>query len=96
MRPEEKIEKRFVSECAAIGIQSMKLERKGKKGFPDQCVFLPNAYLLLIEFKRPGGTTSYHQDICHQELRDKGFEVMVCDQWEYPLKRVKVLLNERK
>lgn len=96
MRPEEKIEKRFVTECASLGVQSMKLERKGKKGYPDQSVFLPDGYLLLVEFKRPGGTTSYHQDICHEELRDKGFEVMIADNWEHPLKRVKVILDERK
>ena len=92
MRPEERIEKEFVKQCAAIGIQSMKLKRIGKKGYPDQTVFLPRAQLLLIEFKRVGGTTDYHQDLCHAELREKGFRVIVADTWEKPLRLVKELI----
>lgn len=95
MRPEEKIEKKFVTECEKFGIKSEKLLRK-KKGWPDQMVFLPLAQIVMIEFKRPGGTTDHHQDNCHKELRELGFRVLVCDNWENPLQVVKQYLGRNK
>ena len=96
MRPEEKIQKRFKAECAKFGIRSETLKRPGKKGWPDESVFLPLAQIVIIQFKRPGGTTDHHQDECHKELRELGFRVLVCDNWENPLQVVKQYLGRNK
>lgn len=46
-------------------------------GEPDLRVYMPDAKLLLIEYKRPGGATSGDQDDAHAELRGMGFDVVV-------------------
>ena len=92
MRPEEKIEKKFVSECAKIGVTAYKFEVPGIKGAPDRIMFLPGGITLFVEFKEPGGgTLSKHQINFINRLQRLGFEVHVATDWETPLKIVKEL-----
>jgi hypothetical protein len=83
------IERQFVSQCESIGIRAFKFELKGIKGAPDRIVFLPNGKSLLIEFKRPGASTSKHQDEFIDWLNSLGHETIISDNWEYPFNLVR-------
>ena len=93
MRPEEKIEKRFVKKCEALGIKSKKFEFQSEKGAPDQMVFIPGGRPIFIEFKRPdGGIVSYHQEEAMKWMLKDGYDCYVYDSWEEALATVKELL----
>ena len=94
MRPEETIEREFVSACASIGVQAFKFEIRGKKGAPDRIIFLPKGKVLLVEFKQPGGVTSKHQDMFIAELTKLGHDCIVADNWKYPFNIVRTYINE--
>jgi len=97
MRPEEKVEKRFVKKCEGLGITSKKFEFQSEKGAPDQMVFIPGGRPLFIEFKRPGGgTVSYHQEETMKWMNLLGYDCYVYDNWEEPLALVKEKLSARK
>lgn len=93
-RPEETIERNFVSACASIGVQAYKFEISGTKGAPDRIIFLPKGKVLLIEFKQPGGKTSKHQDVFIAKLKELGHECIVAEDWEYPFNIVRTYVNE--
>lgn len=93
MRPEEKIEKRFVKKAEGLGLLAYKFEVHGKKGAPDRMVLLPNGKIVFIEFKRPdGGVVSHHQYEFIEELRNLGFVAWIEDSWEDPIKKLKGML----
>ena len=94
MRPEELIELKFVSACAAIGVQAYKFEINGTKGAPDRIIFLPKGKVLLIEFKQPGGKTSKHQDVFMDRLTKLGHECIVADNWEFPFTLIRTYVDE--
>lgn len=90
---EKDIENKFVEECLKLGVNARKLSTPGEKGFPDRTVFLPNGRVFLVEFKKPGGKTSKHQDETIEELISLGHIVMVCDNYKDPLLVVKRLVR---
>lgn len=91
MRPEERIELKFVAKCKEeLGIDAYKFEIKGKKGPPDRILFMPRATTILIEFKRPdGGELSEHQIKFIGNLTNLGFKVLVTDSVEEAMNFVK-------
>lgn len=94
MRPEEKIEKRFVKKVSEIGCRAEKFEIVGKKGAPDRLVLIPGGEIIFVEFKAPGGKLSYHQVEFHDMLRKFGFRVYTCETWEVPLGIVKTMMEQ--
>ena len=94
MRPEEKIEKRFVKKVEKLGCRAYKFEVHGKKGAPDRMVLLPIGIIVFIEFKRPGGgEVSFHQEEFIDDLIELQFEARVYDSWEKPLKWIQSILD---
>lgn len=96
MRPEEKIEKRFVSKVEKLGCYAPKWEIAGKKGAHDRMVFIPGGEILFIEFKRPGleDGRSFHQIEFDKKIRNLGQRTYLFDNWEQPLKIVKFMLEQ--
>lgn len=91
-RPEETIEKKFVSECDKLGVKAIKLEVQGDKGWPDRLVLLPFSRVLFIEFKAPGGKTSIHQEMKFDLLNSYGHKVYIFDNYEKAIELVEQYL----
>lgn len=95
MRPEEREEKRFVKKVEKLGCKAFKFEVHGLKGAPDRMVLIPTGAIAFIEFKRPGGgEVSHHQDEFIKMLRNMGFDVVVCDNWQAALKYIQTIMEE--
>lgn len=94
MRPEEKIEKRFVKKVDELGCRAIKWEIAGKKGAHDRMVLIPGGEIIFIEFKAPGGVQSFHQKEFDRELQELGFRTYLFDNWEEPLKIVKIIMEQ--
>lgn len=76
MRPEEKIEKAFCKKLMEkYRIEAYKFDVR--KGSPDRIILLPNAITLFIEFKRPDGVTSWHQDEFIYMLKSRDHKVYI-------------------
>ena len=75
---------RHVTEYALrhLGVPSTKL---GQHGYPDRLFFLPNGYLLMVEFKSPGRQPRPLQQHRINTLRQLGYRVEVHDD---PVKAV--------
>jgi hypothetical protein len=93
MRPEEKIEKRFVRKVYELGCRAIKWEIAGRKGAHDRMVLIPGGEIIFVEFKRPGGKQSYHQIEFDNMITGLGFRTYLCDTWEEPLEIVITLMK---
>lgn len=79
MGPEASIEQAFVRWCTSQGLMCPKLQRIGKRGWPDRCVLLPGNKVVWIEFKAPGGKPSPQQIVTHREMEACGHSVCLWD-----------------
>jgi len=79
---ETDVERRFCRWLVLHMFVPLKLNVKGRRGFPDRLIFGPGPTFYFIEFKRPGGTTSKLQDYRIKQLRRWGFNVYVCESFE--------------
>jgi len=93
MRPEERIEKRFVEECRQLGVDAYKFEIPGIRGAPDRMVLMPEGKILFVEFKVPLGKLSSQQRVFIKRLQMKRFEVMVATDVDEPLRKVKEIMR---
>ena len=55
MKPERRVEKKFVDWCKTTGLKAIKLQALADAGFPDRTVILPNGISLYVEFKAENG-----------------------------------------
>lgn len=76
-RLENSEEQAFMDWCHKKLIPCYKLECRGRKGWPDRSVFLPDALTIYFEFKQPNGVLSEHQKKIHKMLRELGNQVDV-------------------
>lgn len=79
---ESKLEQRLVQRVKDLGGLAMKWVSPNLAGVPDRIVFLPGARVILVEMKRPGGSTTALQNRIHAMLRQLGQDVRVIDSKE--------------
>lgn len=81
-KPERVAEERAVKEAFKIGVRSIKLNIRGKRGYNDRLFWVEGGRPLLVEFKREGKSADPLQAHRHDELRAAGYETMVATEWQ--------------
>ena len=76
---EKDVERKFVTTMKRLGIQCLKMNLHGNRGYPDRQVLLPDGTPVFIEFKRPGEELRPRQKHIHEELKRLGYDVQVFD-----------------
>ncbi len=76
---EKAIEHRLVNKVRALGGLCLKFASASMTGYPDRLVCLPGGKAVWVELKSKGKHPTRFQELRHQELREKGFEVYVAD-----------------
>lgn len=76
---EKAIEHRLANKVRAIGGLCLKFASASATGYPDRLVCLPGGKAVWVELKSKGKHPTRFQELRHQELREKGFEVYVAD-----------------
>jgi len=71
-RIEEELARRASEE---LGLRSLKLNVKGRRGYPDRLFFVPGGKPTFIELKRPGEQPRPLQKHIHKILRKLGYHV---------------------
>ena len=74
MMLERAIEAAFMRGMKKLGVEALKLNLQGNRGWPDRLVLLPGR-ALFIEFKRPGEGPRPLQRFIHAKIEALGFEV---------------------
>lgn len=81
MRPERRVEKKFIDWCKARNIRQTKLQALAEVGFPDRTVWLPQV-TIYIEFKAPKSPLRPAQKRWVAWLRSQGHPVLVTHQFQ--------------
>ncbi len=76
-----------------LGVESLKLNVRGKIGFPDRLFWLPGGRPLLIEFKRVGEEPRKIQTHIHKKLKKLGYMIEVHDDVESAFRAVQHALD---
>ncbi len=76
---EKAIERRLANKVRALGGLCLKFASASATGYPDRLVCLPGGKAVWVELKSKGKRPTRFQELRHQELREKGFEVYVAD-----------------
>lgn len=78
---ESELENKAVMRARQLDILTLKLNVKGRTGWPDR-IFIFKGIIHFVEFKAPGGALSPMQCYIHEALRKHGVNVVVLDNWE--------------
>lgn len=77
------IERRAVEHARRLGIDAIKLNLQGRRGWPDRLFLFPRGRPLFIEFKRGSRTAPRKlQALIHARLRKLGYRVLTCGTLE--------------
>lgn len=76
---ESSIEKSVVKWAKLRGIDSVKMEIQSYVGLPDRLFLVPGGKPLFMELKRPGSKAREIQRYAMNTLKQKGYDVVVCD-----------------
>ena len=79
VRLELDVEKKVCARADRMGILHVKLNIRGRRGWPDREFLIRGGKPLFIEFKRPGEEPEPIQEFIHGQLRDAGYTVLVID-----------------
>jgi hypothetical protein len=79
VRLESDVEKKVCKHADELGIMHIKINIRGRRGWPDREFLIPGGKPLFIEFKRPGEKVEPIQEFIHGQLRDAGYNVLVVD-----------------
>lgn len=85
---EADIEEKVVEHALSLGALHLKLNVRGRTGWPDQ-MFLHNGKVLFLELKRPGEEPTKIQAHTHSLIRQQGGWV----EWTDNLDEAKRILN---
>lgn len=85
---ESDIETAVCKRLFAAGVKNRKGKTPTSRGYPDRLFFMPNAVVVFVEFKRPGGVLSALQEIEIEDLRALGHVVLVVDEVEDAVTRL--------
>jgi len=78
-RSESSVEQELVAAADAAGGIAVKLNLRGRRGWPDRLVLLPGGVAFFVELKRPGEQAQPLQRHVHNRIRRLGFVVIVVD-----------------
>lgn len=73
---ESKLEQAVAQISDDLGILTLKLNVRGRRGWPDR-MFLYKGYVIFIELKPPGERLALIQEWVHEQLRKQRFTVLV-------------------
>jgi len=95
---ESKIEKDFVKKAMQeYSCIAFKFKREGIKGGSDRLIFCPNGHSFFIEFKRPGGIISPHQEEFKLMMIEFSKKVYYCYTFKEAIEALKFeLIIDRK
>jgi predicted RNA-binding protein Jag len=99
MRIESKIEKDYVKEIEKwartnhVALETIKMNLKGRRGWPDRMVLWEGANVFFIEFKQPDECARRLQEYIHKILRAMGFEVELHDNTDDALESTKAKIR---
>jgi len=83
---ESEVERAGTREAKRLGALFVKLNIRGRRGWPDKLYLFSGPRVLFVEYKRKGGKARPDQDRVHQRLRRRGFAVAVIDSKEHAQK----------
>jgi hypothetical protein len=78
-----------------IDMEVLKLNVKGRRGWPDRLITCEGGLAIFVEMKRPGEQPRALQSYVHQRLRKMGFTVKVYDEVELALEELKCLIKKK-
>jgi Holliday junction resolvase len=96
--PEAVIERRLVRGVEKMGCECLKLEVKGRAGWPDRVCIMKHGVVVFVEVKKPMGVVSRIQEERIKELQALGqhaFVVKTKDQVDRLLELMHALSLER-
>ena len=76
---EKEVEKAVCSFAVKLGWRHKKWQSDTSRSAPDQIFWRNRRVIVFIEFKRKGKKATKKQQKFHEELREDGFFVFVCD-----------------
>lgn len=76
---ESYIERKVVEYARHFGVEQLKLNVQGRRGWPDRLFVFDNGQHVYIEFKRPGGAVRASQLAVHRKLLNRKCHVYICD-----------------
>jgi hypothetical protein len=79
VRLESDLEKAMCTYADKLHILHIKLNLRGKRGFPDRLYFIPGGKPLMVEYKREGEPPRRLQTYIHAQLVSLGYRVEVVD-----------------
>jgi len=79
VRLETDLERAVCTYADKHGILHIKLNLRGRRGFPDRLFFIPGGKPLMIEFKREGEEPRRLQSYIHSQLVGLGYRVETAD-----------------
>ena len=79
---ESYIENTCVNYARLFGVKSIKLSIQSNVGYPDRLFIVDGGKPMFVEFKSPGGKLSKKQEVIIDDLRQKGYNVSVCNSIE--------------
>jgi hypothetical protein len=92
---ESKIQRQIILWLEAKGWYVVKILQTTKNGWPDlqalkldDSEYYPKSKIIFIEVKRPGQKPTPLQLIRHEELRSRGFHVIVADSLESLIEQI--------
>ncbi len=76
---EARLERQAVTHARKRGIDSIKLNLQGRRGWPDRLFLLPRGRPLFIELKRVGKKLRPDQERVHARLKPPGYKIFTID-----------------